>query len=204
MKYKSRRHFRPPVNRRANARASMSPSRRQFQIPAARTRALGLVLTAFCAIASAQGDSPTQLRQFIDQQVGGINKLKVPATDVDIPVPRMPDGTVNPRYKTTEAKRYLGKLLFHDPAKMAMDPSKFSDEQLSILLRNRETTALLTWEARLAEAKGKERDYDMAAKYRVGEIINHFSFGKGIVTKLFANKCEMLFKDRERLMASTN
>ncbi|HEX9136782.1 MAG TPA: hypothetical protein VF905_07530 [Nitrospirota bacterium] len=65
-------------------------------------------------------------------------------------------------------------------------------------------TALLTWETRLAEAKGKERDYDMAAKYRVGEIINHFSFGKGVVTKLFTNKCEMLFKDRERLMASTN
>ena len=29
-----------------------------------------------------------QLRQFIDQQVGGIDKLKVPATDVDIPLPR--------------------------------------------------------------------------------------------------------------------
>ncbi len=65
-------------------------------------------------------------------------------------------------------------------------------------------TAQLTWEARLAEAKGKERDYDMAAQYRVGEIVNHNTFGKGIVTKLLANKCEMLFKDRERLMASTN
>ncbi len=65
-------------------------------------------------------------------------------------------------------------------------------------------TAQLTWEARLAEAKGKERDYDMAAKYRVGDVVNHNTFGKGIVTKLLTNKCEMLFKDRERLMVSTN
>ncbi len=65
-------------------------------------------------------------------------------------------------------------------------------------------TAELTWEASMAEAKGKERAYDMTAKYRVGEIVNHNTFGKGIVTKLLTNKCEMLFKDRERLMASTN
>ncbi len=65
-------------------------------------------------------------------------------------------------------------------------------------------TAELVWEARLAEAKGKERDYSMASKYRLGEIVNHLTFGKGIVMKLYANKCDMLFKDRERLMASTN
>jgi hypothetical protein len=74
--------------------------------------------------AAAQGDSPTQLRRFIDQQVGGIDKLKVPATDADIPLPRRPDGTVNPRYQTTEQKRYLGKLLFHDPIRTArIDPA---------------------------------------------------------------------------------
>ncbi len=57
------------------------------------------------------------LRQLIGQQVGGIDKLKVPATDAGIPLPKQPDGTVNPRYQTTEAKRYLGKLLFHDPVR---------------------------------------------------------------------------------------
>jgi hypothetical protein len=62
----------------------------------------------------------------------------------------------------------------------------------------------ILWETELAGARGKERDYDMAAKYRVGEVVNHHTFGKGIVTKLHTNKCEMLFKDRERLMASTN
>jgi cytochrome c peroxidase len=74
-----------------------------------------------CGVASAQGNgnSPTQLRRFIDQQVGGIDKLKVPATDAAIPLPRMPNGAVNPRFQTTEAKRYLGKLLFHDPVRSA-------------------------------------------------------------------------------------
>ena len=65
-----------------------------------------------------------RLREFIDHQVGGIDKLKVPATDAEIPLPRQPDGTVNPRYKTTEEKRYLGKLLFHDPVRTArIDPN---------------------------------------------------------------------------------
>ena len=67
-----------------------------------------------------------------------------------------------------------------------------------------EATAEIVWAAGLTEAKGKNRDYSMAAKYRVGDIVNHHTFGKGVVIKLYANKCDMLFKDRERLMASTN
>src|SRR5690242_12126429 len=64
-------------------------------------------------------DSGDQLRQFIGEQVGGIERLQVPAKNVDIPVPRQPDGTVNYRFQTTEAKRFLGKLLFHDPIRTA-------------------------------------------------------------------------------------
>jgi hypothetical protein len=67
-----------------------------------------------------------------------------------------------------------------------------------------EATAAIIWEAGLAEAKGKERDYSMSAKYRVGDIVNHHVFGKGVVLKLYVNKCDMLFRDRERLMASAN
>jgi hypothetical protein len=69
-------------------------------------------------------DDAYRLRRFISQQVGGIDKLAVPAKDADIPLPRLPDGTVNPRYQTTEEKRYLGKLLFHDPIRTArIDPA---------------------------------------------------------------------------------
>jgi len=79
-----------------------------------------------CGVAAAQDGSghAVWLRDYIDRQVGGIDKLKVPATDADIPIARQPDGTVNPRYKTTEEKRYLGKLLFHDPIRTArIDPA---------------------------------------------------------------------------------
>ncbi len=65
-------------------------------------------------------------------------------------------------------------------------------------------TAELVWAASLAEAKGKERDYSRASKYRVGDIVNHETFGKGVVVNLLNNKCNMLFKDRERLMVTAN
>lgn len=61
---------------------------------------------------------PDPLREFIAQQVGGLDKLKVPADDTAIPLP--PEDPNRPgRYKTTAAKRYLGKLLFHDPVRTA-------------------------------------------------------------------------------------
>jgi hypothetical protein len=60
------------------------------------------------------------------------------------------------------------------------------------------------WETCLSESKGKERAYDMSGKYRVGDVVLHNTFGKGVVRKLYMNKCDMLFKDKERLMASAN
>jgi cytochrome c peroxidase len=61
---------------------------------------------------------PAHLRELIARQVGGLEKLKVPGDDASIPLP--PEDPMRPgRYKTTEAKRYLGKLLFHDPVRTA-------------------------------------------------------------------------------------
>ncbi len=65
-------------------------------------------------------------------------------------------------------------------------------------------TAVNLWETSIAEAKGKEHVYKMTGKYRVGDIVNHDKFGKGVVMKLYMNKCDVLFQDRERLMASAN
>jgi cytochrome c peroxidase len=70
-------------------------------------------------IAAAQGSSSTQLRRFIDTQVGGIQKLMVPARDTDLPQPRLANGSPDPQFQITEAKRYLGKQLFHDPIRTA-------------------------------------------------------------------------------------
>ncbi len=60
-----------------------------------------------------------EVRKYISSQVGGLDKLTVPATDAAIPVPAPVAGSGNTpyRYETTEAKRYLGKQLFHDPVR---------------------------------------------------------------------------------------
>ncbi len=65
-------------------------------------------------------------------------------------------------------------------------------------------TVEAVWESCLAEAKGRERIYDRGEKYRIGDIVDHQTFGRGVVRKLYMNKCDILFKDRERLMASSN
>lgn len=49
------------------------------------------------------------------------------------------------------------KLMFHDPAKMAVDPAKMSDEQLAAMFRARETLALLVWEPWMHNPKLKRR-----------------------------------------------
>jgi len=61
---------------------------------------------------AAQGNSSTQLRRYIDQQVGGIQKLMVPAHNTDLPQPRLANGNPDPQFETTEAKRYLGNCSF--------------------------------------------------------------------------------------------
>ena len=85
-----------------------------------------LTVPVFVSLAQNRPD-PTgaELRQFVSGQVNGIKKLMVPATDADIPTPLLPDGSVDPLYKTTEAKRYLGKQLFHDPVRMVRIKPEF-------------------------------------------------------------------------------
>jgi hypothetical protein len=60
------------------------------------------------------------------------------------------------------------------------------------------------WEASLVAAQGPEHVYSVAATYRIGDILLHEQFGKGVVLKLSTRKCIVLFKDKERLMASAN
>jgi cytochrome c peroxidase len=77
----------------------------------------GLLLLIASGPALAQGTSPSQLRRYIDLQVGGLHTLMVPSHDAELPQPRLPNGQPDPFFETTEPKRYLGKLLFHDPAR---------------------------------------------------------------------------------------
>jgi hypothetical protein len=99
---------------------SISSNRLAAGGPIARAALLAIAL--ICTSAWADNDNgsdtgPAALRGYIGAQVGGIGNLQVPATNAGIPVPRAADGSVPYRYETTEAKRYLGKLLFHDPVR---------------------------------------------------------------------------------------
>jgi pimeloyl-ACP methyl ester carboxylesterase len=56
-----------------------------------------------------------------------------------------------------------GQLLFHDPARMKPDIAAMSDEELTIMLRNRETLALLVWEPWMHNPKLRHRLHRVAA-----------------------------------------
>jgi hypothetical protein len=58
------------------------------------------------------------------------------------------------------------------------------------------------WEGKMAAAAGTERQYTISTTYRVDDILLHEQFGKGVVVKLATKKCDVLFQDKERLMAS--
>ena len=89
-------------------------------LPASILTAAMLLISTVTAFADRRHDNnPEQLLRFINQQVGGIQKLMVPARDADLPQPRLANGGPEPLFQITEAKRYLGKQLFHDPIRTA-------------------------------------------------------------------------------------
>ena len=72
---------------------------------------------------------PERIRRLV--MVGPVGIKVGPADKLDIPdIFAMPQADVQ-------------KLIFHDPARMAPDPAKMSDEQLAPMFRARETLALL-------------------------------------------------------------
>ena len=119
MKNATKGHF----GSRPAARLAPTLKRQQFSRCGPVRTALAVSLSLLCGVVSAatgaQGSGPAQLRSFIDSQVGGIEKLRVPADDSALPQPRRADGSPDPFFQTTEAKRYLGKQLFHDPVRTA-------------------------------------------------------------------------------------
>ncbi len=51
----------------------------------------------------------------------------------------------------------IEKLLYHDPERFRPDPAKMTDQELTIMLRNRETAALLSWEPYMHNPKLRHR-----------------------------------------------
>jgi pimeloyl-ACP methyl ester carboxylesterase len=93
--------------------------------------------------------SPERVRRMV--LVGPVGVKTGPVDRLDIPdVFALPQDRLN-------------TLLFHDPARMRVDPSQLSDEQLAISVRNRETLALLTWEPYMHNPKLRHRLHRIAA-----------------------------------------
>ena len=117
MRSESERQCQMSVYRPGNAPPSR-PNRRNVLLgTVACAMAAVLLLFGVAAVADDDNEGAAWLREFIAHQVGGLTNLKVPARNEDLPLPRAADGTVSYRYELTEAKRYLGKLLFHDPVR---------------------------------------------------------------------------------------
>ena len=77
-----------PGNRQEDIPPSQPVDRRLFLKQVAGAL---LAVSLLCGgVAAAQGNSPAQLRRFIDSQVGGIEKLMVPADDSELPQPLLP------------------------------------------------------------------------------------------------------------------
>jgi hypothetical protein len=65
-------------------------------------------------------------------------------------------------------------------------------------------TVQALWEDAVGQATGAEQPYDMAGSFRAGDVIVHNIFGKGVVQKTFFKKCSVLFRDKERMLATSN
>jgi hypothetical protein len=117
MKNEPEKQFLMPAYRPGDAPPSR-PGRRNLLLGTVAGLVAAFLLVIGVAAAD-DDDNPVSLREYIGHQVGGLTNLKVPARNEDLPLPRAADGTVPYRYELTEAKRYLGKLLFHDPVRTA-------------------------------------------------------------------------------------
>lgn len=103
----------------------------------------------------------------------------------------------------TMAKVKCSKCEYVHKVRSAPDPGKGRGPRVSSGPVD-EAVAQFVWETCLAEAKGTECSYSKTSKSCVGDIVDHQSFGKGVVLKLYPNRCDMVFKDRKRLMVSAN
>ncbi len=85
----------------------------------ARTVAAAGLIFAFSAMSApaAPRTDAQELRRALAHRVGDPSLLRVPATDAGLPQPRRPDGSIDPEFAITGAKRFLGKMLFFDPVR---------------------------------------------------------------------------------------
>ncbi len=114
----------------------------------ARVDVIGCSLGGWIA-AELATKSPGSVRRMV--LVGPVGVKTGPVDRLDVP-----DIFARPQSE-------LERLLFHDPERMRTDPATLTDEQLAIMVRNRETLALLTWEPYMHNPKLRHRLHRVTA-----------------------------------------
>ena len=119
MKHEPKGQTAKPTNRQGDVPTRVG--RRLFPRRAAGAGAAVLLAIAplYGEVAAAGRNSADELRRFIDEQVGGLDVLKVPARDEDLPQPLLEDGSIDPNFAITPERVFLGKQLFFDPVRTA-------------------------------------------------------------------------------------
>ena len=70
--------------------------------------------------------------------------------------------------------------------------------------KNKGKAPEVSWEDRISKARGAEIPYEMEKAFKIGDIIAHKLFGRGIVLLTSPNKCKAVFQDKERMLVSSN
>ncbi len=60
------------------------------------------------------------------------------------------------------------------------------------------------WVLAMTNAQGSDIPYDMAREFRVNEPVLHKTFGRGLVLIVSEKKVTIIFKDKERILVSSN
>ena len=81
------------------------------------------------------------------------------------------------------------------PAKKGTSPAKRGGSSKNPEIR---------WESALTETKGPDIPYDMARAFKVKDIVLHKTFGRGVVLIVADKRMTLIFKDKERILASSN
>ena len=62
----------------------------------------------------------------------------------------------------------------------------------------------MLWESAMTETKGPDIPYNMARAFKVKDIVLHKTFGRGVVLIVSDKRMTLIFKDKERMLASSN
>lgn len=60
------------------------------------------------------------------------------------------------------------------------------------------------WEKAMKKGKGPDITYNMVGSFKTSNIIMHDTFGRGVVLNVCPNKMTISFRDKDRILVSSN